>query len=260
MKKWIYRSFIELTNQRFVSYGLYKFTRSRMSKGFIRSFARYYRINAVEMEKSMDEYKTLHQFFVRKLKKGTRPISSEPMSVVSPVDAVIVDVGKVTPTKEIFVKGKTYSINEMLGSEEIAERYRGGTYIIFYLSPGHYHRIHSPFTGDVMEQWSLGGLSYPVNKYGLKYGKSPLSKNYRRITELKHSQGSIAIVKVGAMFVNSIHISNPNKRWEKGEEIAYFSFGSTVILLFNEETFQLSSEINVPMDVKVGQKIGTIIS
>ncbi len=44
--------------------------------------------------------------------------------------------------------------------------------MILYLSPSHYHRIHSPVTGKVVEQWTLGTKSYPVNKYGLKYGKN----------------------------------------------------------------------------------------
>ncbi len=124
----------------------------------------------------MHEYETLQQLFVRSLKEGLRPIDEHPDSVVSPVDAVIEDVGIITDKKEIIVKGKTYSIREMLGDDHIAEKYLHGTFIILYLSPSHYHRIHSPICGEVVKQWTLGGKSYPVNRLGLKYGKDPLSK------------------------------------------------------------------------------------
>ena len=66
-----------------------------------------------------------------------------------------------------------------------------------------------------------------------------LSKNYRTITELQHGQFCVAIVKVGAMFVNSIVITNEAKHLEKGQEFAYFSFGSTVVLLFEKNSFEI---------------------
>ena len=51
----------------------------------------------------------------------------------------------------------------MLGNEERATRYAGGTYMVIYLSPSHYHRIHSPLSGSVTERFVLGRKSYPVN-------------------------------------------------------------------------------------------------
>ena len=48
----------------------------------------------------------------------------------------------------------------------------------------------------------------------------------------------IAIVKVGAMFVNSIEMLILEKKVEKGMEMAYFTFGSTVVLLFEEGRFE----------------------
>ena len=109
--------------------------------------------------------------------------------------------------------------------------------MILYLSPTHYHRIHSPATGEIVDQWAKGKKSYPVNKWGLRYGKHPLSKNYRRITEIKLESGHMAVVKVGAMFVNSIEIVHEAEQITKGEELAYFTFGSTVVLLFEKDTF-----------------------
>ena len=60
------------------------------------------------------------------------------------------------------------------------------------------------------------------------------------------------------MFVNSIVITDEAKQLEKGQEFAYFSFGSTVVLLFEKDSFEINDEWSVPMGVRVGEKIGSI--
>ncbi|WP_066257751.1 phosphatidylserine decarboxylase [Neobacillus drentensis] len=251
-----YRLMIELTNGRWTSGILRRFARSPVSRFVVPSFAKVYHLNQEEMEKGLSEYPTLHDLFVRTLKKEARKIDKSNITVVSPVDAVIEDVGPITETSDILVKGKTYSIEEMLGNHNLLAKYLNGTYMILYLSPSHYHRIHSPVNGIVTKQWTLGSKSYPVNKLGLKYGVRTLAKNFRVITEVKTDFGHVAVVKVGAMFVNSIETTHKGSELEKGEEMAYFSFGSTVVLLFEEGIFQIDSTLQTPKEIKVGEKIG----
>lgn len=255
-----YRLMIELTNGRWTSGILRRFARSRVSRVVVPSFAKIYHLNQEEMEKGLSEYPTLHDLFVRTLKKKARVIDLSLDSVVSPVDAVIEDIGQVKATSEIIVKGKTYSIEEMLGDPELLNKYINGTYMILYLSPSHYHRIHSPVDGIVTKQWKLGSKSYPVNKWGLKYGVRTLAKNYRVMTEVKTNHGHVVIVKVGAMFVNSIETTHKGSQLEKGGEIAYFSFGSTVVLLFEKNIFQVDSGLHTPKEIKVGEKLGTFVN
>jgi phosphatidylserine decarboxylase len=258
MMQGFYRLLIELTNGRWTSGILRRFARSRISRFIVPSFAKIYHLNQEEMEKGLSEYPTLHDLFVRTLKKEVREIDKSYDAVVSPVDAVIEDVGPIKETSEIIVKGKTYSIEEMLGDHELLTKYLNGTYMILYLSPSHYHRIHSPVDGIVTKQWTLGSKSYPVNKWGLKYGVRTLAKNYRVITEVRTEFGHVAIVKVGAMFVNSIEMTIKGSDLEKGEEMAYFSFGSTVVLLFEKNIFQIDSNLHTPKDIKIGEKIGIL--
>ncbi|MFJ7727022.1 phosphatidylserine decarboxylase [Neobacillus sp. NPDC097160] len=253
-----YRLMIELTNGRWTSGILRRFARSRASRFVVPSFAKIYHLNQEEMEKGLSEYPTLHDLFVRTLKKEARRIDKSHDVVVSPVDAVIEDVGPIKESSDIIVKGKTYSIQEMLGERELLAKYLNGTYMILYLSPSHYHRIHSPVDGIVTKQWTLGGKSYPVNKLGLKYGVRTLAKNYRVITEVKTEFGHVAVVKVGAMFVNSIETTHKGSELVKGGELAYFSFGSTVVLLFERNTFQIDSTLNTPKDIKVGERLGIL--
>ncbi|AKU25841.1 Phosphatidylserine decarboxylase proenzyme [Geobacillus stearothermophilus] len=256
MRKWLYRLLIELTNHSLSSKLLASFAKSRFSAWLIPSYAKIYHINQEEMEKSLKNYKTLQQLFVRRLKAGARPVDDDECTVVSPVDAVIEEMGIIRENSEIIVKGKPYSIAEMLGSAEAAQPYVNGFFFILYLSPSHYHRIHSPISGMIERQWTLGRKSYPVNRLGLKYGKRPLEKNYRLITEVKAGGKRMAIVKIGAMFVNSIELTHTGEQLVKGEEMAYFSFGSTVVLLFERGSFAPDPRIAAPMPIKVGERLG----
>ncbi|RFB17595.1 phosphatidylserine decarboxylase [Bacillus sp. HNG] len=258
MQKWLYRFFIELTNHRLSSALLRKFSQSRVSAILIPSYAKIYNINQAEMEKNLSDFVTLHDLFVRQLKIDSRRIDSNENTVTSPVDAVIEETGMITANKEMIVKNKHYSIQEMLGDEDSLDKYIGGTFVILYLSPSHYHRIHSPISGVITKQWELGWKSYPVNRLGLKYGKDPLSKNYRKITEIRANNSYVAVVKVGAMFVNSIETTHRSDFVKKGEEIAYFSFGSTVILLFEKDRFTISPEISSSINIKMGEVLGTL--
>lgn len=115
----------------------------------------------------------------------SRPIDREFNSIISPVDATIETFGDITGDGLFYVKQKTYTLQDMLGSEKIASSFQNGKYIILYLSPAEYHRIHSPVDGKVLSQYSLGEKSYPVNKWGLQYGKQTISGNYRMLTELE---------------------------------------------------------------------------
>ncbi|MFC0557967.1 phosphatidylserine decarboxylase [Halalkalibacter alkalisediminis] len=254
MKKLLFRSCIELTNHRLSSSVLRKFSRSKISKPFIKPFSTTFNLNESEMNRSLNEFVNLHDLFTRELKSGVRPIDTEEDAFVSPVDGVVAHFGKLEEKTYFHVKGQTYTIEEMLGSKEASQPYLDGHYFILYLSPSHYHRIHSPVDGIIKKQWVLGGRSYPVNDLGLRYGKKPLSKNYRLITEMNVNAKHVALVKVGAMNVNTIEVTHKNNNVNKGDEVGYFSFGSTVVLLC-EKGLILDITTKEHVDVQMGQRI-----
>ncbi len=209
------------------------------------------------MSKALSEYEHLHDLFIRELKPGVRVTDKEHQSMVSPVDGVLAQSGNLDNETLFHVKGQTYNIEEMLGTQEAAKPYQNGYYFILYLSPSHYHRIHSPVDGTIIRQWKLGALSYPVNDMGLRYGKKPLSRNYRLITEVKVDGKQLAIVKVGAMNINTIELTHEGNSLKKGEEMAYFSFGSTVVLLF-EHGLISDVDLKENKEVMVGQKLANL--
>lgn len=134
-------------------------------------YANGFHCNVDECEKPWDEYKTLGQFFTRKLKPGIRPISNI-AGVVSPADGTLTHFGHFKGGFLEQIKGSHYSINFFLGLQSsmkgnlnenidtshasVSEKIMSSTLLhnkdgntqlmqmILYLSPGDYHRFHSP--------------------------------------------------------------------------------------------------------------------
>ncbi|MEK4564470.1 phosphatidylserine decarboxylase [Alkalihalobacillus sp. FSL R5-0424] len=255
--RWFFCACVELTNGPFLSKRLKQFSTSKVSKPFIPLFIRTFNINKEEIHLPINKFDSLHSFFIRELKQNTRTIDQGSNSIISPVDGVLAEQGNLNRDKTFTVKGQTYSLATMLGSEQAAEAYENGQYAVFYLSPSHYHRFHAPLSGSILKRWSLGSRSYPVNQLGMTYGKKPLSGNFRVISELKTEDGhKMAMVKVGAMNINSIELTHASEHVEKGEEVGYFSFGSTVVLIWDQQMIQFTKS-HLPIEVKMGEKVAS---
>ncbi|MGG0670088.1 phosphatidylserine decarboxylase [Lederbergia citrisecunda] len=255
MKKILFNRFVELSGHPFSSALLKAVTRSRLSRKLIKPFARTYRINEEEAEFPIEQYNSLQAYFTRNLKKGSRTINMGPNTLISPVDGVVTEAGEINKDQTFMIKDHLYSIKQILGDEKIAIPFKGGYFYIFYLSPSHYHHFHYPYDGEIVSRYALGTISSPVNNLGLQLGNQPFATNYRIISELSTIHGRMAMIKVGALNVNSIHILDSSTTCKKGEECGYFSFGSTVILLVEKnESFQ--STIAVNSEVKMGQAVG----
>lgn len=259
MIKWLLRSMTELSSRKWVSRITGKLAQSTASRRFISRFASTYSINTEEAEKNLSEYKTLNEFFTRRLKPGLRTIHEAADSLVSPVDALVTGAGPISAGTILNVKGQDYTIDELLNQSPRTACYMNGYYMVLYLSPTDYHRIHTPASGRIVEREHVEGKVYPVNDFGLRHMRRVLSRNERLITYMKHDSGEIAVVKVGAMNVSSIQYVKPlREKMNKGDELAYFEFGSTVVLLTEDETFMPREDMAVGLKVKMGEKLGIL--
>ena len=254
--KVLYRSLIELTNNRLTSYLIKNFCESKLSKPMIPLFSKHYRINWNETERTASDFDSLASFFIRDINLNLRPVAKEKNAIVSPVDGVVQTVGMINPNQTFMVKGKDYSFAELTGFKSADHKYNGGCFAVLYLSPRHYHRFHSPVSCTYKKLAELGKRSYPVNTMGLKYGKDVLSKNYRYVYELTRADQQMLMIPVGAMNINSIVQTNTGNRLETGEELGYFAFGSTVILVFEKGMFTPSDNLTEGRELQVGQIIG----
>lgn len=259
MSQRLLRMLTELGSRKWISRLAGRIAHSPASRVLIPRFARAYGIAIDEAEKPIGEYATLNEFFTRRLKPGARPIDDAPGVLVSPVDARITGMGPVRRGTIFNVKGQDYTIDELLGGNPRAQSYLNGYGIVLYLSPSDYHRIHSPVDGVVIERAHLPGRVYPVNDFGLVHMPRVLSRNERLVTYIRHETGEIALVKVGALNVSGIRYADPKAdRLVRGGELAWFEFGSTVVLLTEDGTFEPRSDLETGTRVRMGEALGRL--
>lgn len=256
MRHRFYQTLFELNASPVIAKRLRMFAESRTSRRLIPSFAKLYNIDINEAEKPIDAYPSLHAFFTRHLKAGARSIDQQADTLVAPCDGTLSVVSDISDDSRFEVKGQTYTLAELLGSQQEARRYAGGTVCILYLSPRDYHRVHTPLAGRVLSHYELGDRSSPVNELGLTETVRPLSRNYRRITRFDSPAGTYEHIMVGALNVNTIEWTHESEHVEKGEEVGYFSFGSTVVLCFEKDAVQIDRDSIGP--VRLGAVLGTI--
>ncbi|MFC5405531.1 archaetidylserine decarboxylase [Cohnella soli] len=260
MTRWLLRLMTELSSRKFVSRMTGRFAKSSMSRRWIPRFAKMYGIPVEDAEKRLDEYVSLNDFFTRRLKPGKRPIDRSPDALVSPVDAKITGCGVIQDGLLLQVKGQDYTLDELLNGSPRISQYKQGYYWVLYLSPTDYHRIHSPCEGEIVETEHIVGKVYPVNEFGLTSMRRVLSRNERLVTYIRSDVGETAVVKVGALNVASIkYVSSMPKLLGRGDELAYFEFGSTIVLLTEDGTLQPRSDLLVGDKVRMGEKLGTLL-
>lgn len=261
MMKALMRLMTELSSRKTISRITGKLAKSKISRGLIPRFAKIYGIPIADAEKALHEYESLNDFFTRRLKPGLRPVNETPSTLVSPVDALITGIGEIRAGQILNVKGQDYTLEELLRHSPRAESYLHGFYMVLYLSPTDYHRIHSPVEGKVVEREHIDGKVYPVNDFGLRLMRRVLSRNERLITYIRHEHGEVAVVKVGAMNVASIRYTEPlTDELKRGQDLAYFEFGSTVVLLTENGTFTPRPDLELGSKVKMGESLGLLQS
>lgn len=269
---------MKLLPKKYLSSLVGKFALSKASRAMIPLYIRKFKIDPTLAEKKISEYQSLTEFFTRRLRPGLRPIDPSETTVISPVDGIASELGPIHQGTLLQAKGVTYTVESLLGSQEQAALFEGGTWVTLYLSPKDYHRIHAPVAGYVYRTSYIPGALWPVNDIGVQHVPGLFSKNERIISYLRTSFGNLAVVKVGATIVGSIKVGyddslgtnkkggNPHHReispaypLEKGGELGVFEFGSTVILLFPRHTVLLDPDLIPGKFVKMGERIGTLL-
>ncbi|GAB2300844.1 phosphatidylserine decarboxylase 1 [Dionaea muscipula] len=303
-----------------------------------KGWARAFHSNLEEVDLPLENYASLRNFFVRKLRKGSRPIDPDPRCLVSPVDGIVMRFGELKQAGAMIeqVKGFSYSLSSLLGANSVlpmvaeksgdentsneesvpsnqskkswwsiilaspkvwdpmpASPMKGLFYCVLYLRPGDYHRIHSPVDWNVMVRRHFSGRLFPVNERATRTIRNLYVENERVVLEGQWQQGFFAIAAVGATNIGSIELfvepelqtNRPRKRLtqseppdervyapdgagvmiKKGDEVAAFNMGSTVVLVFqapvsessrHDSSSEFSFCIKQGDRIRVGQALG----
>jgi phosphatidylserine decarboxylase len=216
----------------------------------LRAYVRAYGVNMDEAAAALETYPTFNAFFTRRLREGRRPVCAEEGVVTAPCDARVSAVGVVPSDGRLpEVKGRDYTIEALLGSEEDARPFRAGVHATLYLSPAMYHRVHSPVDGLVRAWRYVPGRLFPVNPAGVRAIPGLLTRN-ERVAVLCDTEGhgKAAVVLVGAANVGRVSlaftdlVTNRGRagvreeppqplRLFRGDELGAFNLGSTVVVL-----------------------------
>jgi len=246
------------------------FARKKASRSLLNWYIRHYQVNVDEMEGSLEDYPSLATFFVRSLKPGARQIASDPQVIASPCDGRAVAFGRVE--NGVFsLFGGEVPVAELLGAESDFDE---GSFLVIYLAPPDYHRVHFPFAGEVTGFRYLPGHLWPVFPGAVRAVKKLFAKNERLVIFQKtKTAGDLALVMVGAYGVGRIEttfsdlLTNAGALAteerleglppvEKGQELGRFNMGSTVILFFEKGRINWSLEEN--QRVWMGQEIAKL--
>ncbi|MDA3921962.1 MAG: archaetidylserine decarboxylase [Salinisphaera sp.] len=226
-----------------------------------------------------DDYPSFNAFFTRELATGVRPLPEDNAEhAVSPIDGTLGSFGTIEHNTLYQTKGIIYDLVDLLGDERLASDFIDGHYATLYLAPYNYHRVHMPMTGRVRETRYVPGRLFGVNPRCVRSIPRLFARNERLVTIFDTDAGPMAMVMVGAFIVGGIHtrangqVCPPHRRapraehfaeqpaedftYNRGDEMGYFSFGSSVILLFGPDVIKWSNQLASPQALQLGQVMG----
>jgi phosphatidylserine decarboxylase len=224
-------------------------------------------------------WKTFNQFFARNFKPGLRPVAalSDPNVIVSPADSTFAGQWEIRTDSHVTAKGLHWSINELLADSPFRERFVNGLFMHAFLSPVDYHRQHAPVAGMVVEARVIPGQVYlevvaePIP--GDSGGQHRLKRERRLdaadntgyqfaqsrgLIVLEADIGLVAVLPMGMSHVSSVILTaEKGVSLRKGEEISYFQFGgSDIVVLFEAKSsvcFSAQPGIHYKMGTKIAQ-------
>lgn len=206
----------------------------------IAPFIAFHRLDMSEVLLPTSDFKNFNEFFYRALKPSARPCSApdRPEIVVSPADCRTVVFNTIDDATRIWVKGRDYSLEKLFGDAYPldAKRYKGGSMGIFRLAPQDYHRFHIPVDGVMGTPKHIEGEYYTVNPMAIRSALDVYGDNVRVVIPIDSvAHGRVMFVCIGAMMVGSTVITRQaGSKVKRAEELGYFKFGGSTILLFFE--------------------------
>jgi phosphatidylserine decarboxylase len=220
-------------------------------------------------------WKTYNDLFGRSCKPGFRPVADITNSriITSPADCTFGGQWEIREDSHITIKGFLWKVMELLEGSPYKDRFKGGYFTHSFLNTFDYHRQHAPVGGRVVEARNIQGTVYlEVNAEPIvedEAGKhqivarhafdAPDNPGYefiqtRGLIIIDSPMGLVAILPMGMAQVSSVVITAEEGRTlRKGEEISYFQFGGSDIVML----FEAASNVNFTAQPGVHYRYGT---
>jgi phosphatidylserine decarboxylase precursor len=233
---------------------------------------------------NMDDYicphggwRTFNQFFARNYKPGMRPIAAlcDQSIIVSPADAIFKGQWEIRANSHITIKNMHWKVDELMEGSPYKNRFTNGVFMHSFLNTTDYHRQHTPVGGKVLEARVIPGQTYLEvdailiedgldNSFSLK-GERRFEifdnpgyefAQARGLVVLDTPIGLVAVLPMGMSQVSSVIITaEVGATLRKGEEISYFQFGGSDIVMLFEAASNVSFTAQPDVHYKQGTKI-----
>ncbi|MBB4857549.1 phosphatidylserine decarboxylase [Novosphingobium chloroacetimidivorans] len=242
----------------------------------IRWFVGRYGVDMAEAaDPDLASYGSFNDFFTRPLRTGARPLAAA--DFVCPVDGAISQFGAIDDHHILQAKGHRFTTTALIGGDaQLAATFRHGSFANLYLSPKDYHRIHMPCDGVLERMIHVPGSLYSVNPVTARGVAGLFARNERVVCVFRSPEhGRFVMVLVGATIVGSMAtvwhgVVNPKRtgtlaEWsydadavalKKGEEMGRFLLGSTVVMLFRQDTIVFNAAWTPERSVRLGERMG----
>jgi len=209
-----------------------------------------------------DTLRTLAQVFERQIRYWERrPMTKDEGTVVAPADSRMV-WGSFTDGEPLFIKGKFFDLEELLGSACWWRHFADGDWSIFRLTLDKYHYSHAPVSGVVKDFFVLDGACHACNPAAVIEVVTPYSKNRRHVTILDtdisggSQVGTVAMVEVTALMIGDIVQCYSDEKYASPKPVTpgmflrrgapksrYRPGGSTDVLLFERGRVRMSPDL-----------------
>lgn len=208
-------------------------------------------------------FRDFTEFFLRRYRKEALP-PLKAGEVISPSDGKV-RTYQVTEDLKVRIKGRPYSVAELLGGSESARLFAGGRLFLIRLSLDDCHRFiyteSGSFSGRPFQR--IPGLLHTVSEYS---GKAPvLKENERRYSLLETGHGMVLVMEVGAMLVGRIRYHRTEEA-RRGTERGWFEpGGSTILLIYQKDILRPDLDLiqetlaGNEVRVRLGERIGTYL-
>jgi phosphatidylserine decarboxylase len=272
---WLFRRLTSARISRFLSYiNYYGILANRMKDHL--NLQTILNINGEECVDSPEKMDSLKKIFERKIRYWQcRPMPNDPLAIVSPCDSRML-FGSFSETSNIFIKGKFFDYEEMLGRNKGTwlASFRNGDFAVFRLTPEKYHYNHTPVAGRVIDFYPISGSYHACNPNAVVSVVTPYSKNKRVVTIIDTDVeggsfvGIVAMIEIVALMIGDIVQCYSEKEYEnpmpvgtgmfikKGMPKSLFRPGSsTVVLIFQKDRVRFADDITANMSSPDAQSI-----
>lgn len=187
------------------------------------------------------EYVSYNDFFIREIKPEMRPVSSQfnDKIVVSTGDSRVSVFKNIKQAQDLLIKGKKFNLERLVdGDMRLVDEFKDACFVNFRLAPQDYHHYHSPIMGKVTYLKGVAGTHWTSEPIALRSTIDVIGENEREILVIENSSGLKCLhIAIGASDIGRVHTIVETEEFVlKGQELGYFSYGgSDILVAFNRK-------------------------